>query len=71
MEETLNCVNVGVDSQTSVKTIAEIVVEEMDLTNVKFRYTGGNRGMEGGCPIFSIRFFEDKTVGMGRAAYFR
>lgn len=38
---------------TSVTRIAEIVIEELGLNNVEFRYTGGNRGWKGDVPKFS------------------
>lgn len=36
--------NVGSENQMSVKTLAHILVEEMGLKNVKFRFTGGIEG---------------------------
>lgn len=63
MKDTLNCVNIGVDSQTSVKTIAEIVVEEMDLPKVQFQYTGGNRGWKGDVPFFQYDSSKMKQLG--------
>ena len=38
---------------TTVTHIAEIVVEELGLQNVKFNYTGGDRGWKGDVPRFS------------------
>ncbi|MBO4433672.1 MAG: NAD-dependent epimerase/dehydratase family protein [Clostridia bacterium] len=38
---------------TTVTKIAETVVEEMGLKNVKFNYTGGDRGWKGDVPRFS------------------
>ena len=38
---------------TTVTHIAEIVVEELGLTNVSFVYTGGDRGWKGDVPRFS------------------
>lgn len=46
--------NISVDSPgTIVKRIAEIVVEELGLGNVEFKYTGGDRGWKGDVPRFS------------------
>jgi UDP-glucose 4-epimerase len=39
--------NVGSEDQITVKTIAEIVVEEMRLKNVQFKFTGGVDGGRG------------------------
>lgn len=44
--------NLGVESATSVTHIAEIIVEEMGLGNVKFNYTGGEGGWKGDVPRF-------------------
>ena len=44
--------NLGVESATSVTHIAEIIVEEMGLENVKFNYTGGEGGWKGDVPRF-------------------
>ena len=53
LEKTRNQVeihNIGSEDQTNVKTIAEIVVKEMKLKNVKLKFTGGvdsGRGWKG------------------------
>ena len=45
--------NISVTSPgTTVTHIAEIVVEELGLKNVKFNYTGGDRGWKGDVPRF-------------------
>jgi UDP-glucose 4-epimerase len=51
--EKVNCFNVAAESTTTVTRIAEIVVEEMGLSNVNFRYTGGDRGWTGDVPRFT------------------
>ncbi len=45
--------NIGVDDYSSVKTIADIVCEEMDLHNVAYHYTGGAGGWKGDVPVFA------------------
>lgn len=46
--------NISVNSPgTTVTHIAEIVVEELGLKNVRFNYTGGERGWKGDVPRFS------------------
>ena len=46
--------NISVTSPgTTVTRIAEIVTEEMGLENVRFCYTGGDRGWKGDVPRFS------------------
>ena len=45
--------NISVNSEgTTVTRIAEIVVEELGLKDVKFKYTGGDRGWKGDVPRF-------------------
>jgi UDP-glucose 4-epimerase len=48
--EEVNCYNLAVGGATSVRRIAEIVVEEMKLENVAFRFTGGEQGWRGDVP---------------------
>ena len=46
--------NISVNSDgTTVTKIAEIVVEELELHDVSFNYTGGDRGWKGDVPRFS------------------
>lgn len=46
--------NISVESEgTTVTRIAEIVVDVMGLSDVTFRYTGGDRGWKGDVPRFS------------------
>lgn len=52
--EQINLFNLGCDSNTTVTRIAEMVVEEMGLSNVKFKYTGGKRGWPGDVPRFQL-----------------
>ncbi len=61
--EKLNLFNLGVNSNTTVTRIAEMVVEEMDLTNVKFNYTGGKRGWAGDVPRFQLSTDKMKKIG--------
>lgn len=44
--------NIGVQDATTVKEIADLVCERMGLTNVKYKYTGGNVGWKGDVPSF-------------------
>lgn len=45
--------NVGVETQTSVTRIAEIVCEKMGLSGIPFEYTGGRGGWKGDVPVFA------------------
>ena len=55
--------NVGVETQTSVTHIAEIVCEKMGLTGIPFQYTGGRGGWKGDVPVFAYNL--DKIHGAG------
>ncbi len=61
--EQINLFNLGVDSNTTVTHIAEMVVEEMRLKNVKFKYTGGKRGWAGDVPRFQLSTQKMKKLG--------
>ena len=50
--EGISLYNVGVETQTTVTRIAQIVCEEMGLQNVVFEYTGGRGGWRGDVPEF-------------------
>jgi UDP-glucose 4-epimerase len=49
--ERMNIYNIGVDTRTKVKEIAQMIIEEMKL-NAKIIYTGGDRGWIGDVPEF-------------------
>ena len=56
--------NISVTSPgTTVTHIAEIVVEELGLENVKFAYTGGDRGWKGDVPRFSYDISKVLSTG--------
>ena len=59
----INLFNLGCDSNTTVTKIAEMVVEEMGLTDVKFNYTGGSRGWKGDVPRFQLDAKKINTLG--------
>lgn len=44
--------NIGVDTATTVKEIADMVCEKMNLNNVNYKFTGGNVGWKGDVPAF-------------------
>lgn len=60
--ETLNYVNVGVETSTMVREIAEIVIQEMKVP-ATIRYTGGAVGWIGDVPRFEYGL--DKIHGLG------
>lgn len=62
-KERINLFNLGTEGATEVNEIARMVIEEMGLKNVRFRYTGGDRGWKGDVPRF--RFDIGKIRSMG------
>lgn len=59
----LTLYNVGVEGETSVTTIADIICEERKLSHVEYRYTGGEGGWKGDVPRF--RYCVDKIHAAG------
>lgn len=55
--------NVGVEGETSVKKIADVICEEMKLNSVEYQFTGGKYGWKGDVPRF--RYCIDKIHKAG------
>lgn len=56
--------NISVESEgTTVTRIAEIVVDELGLQNVDFKYTGGDRGWKGDVPRFEYDISKVLSTG--------
>jgi UDP-glucose 4-epimerase len=58
----LNIYNLGVESRTKVKEIAQMVIEEMGL-DVQIKYTGGDRGWIGDVPEFRYNLSKIHKLG--------
>ncbi len=64
----VNVFNLGCFTATDVTTIANVIVKEMGLKGVEFKYTGGDRGWPGDVP--QVRFNTEKINSLGwRARY--
>lgn len=59
----VNYFNLGVESSTTVREIARLVVETMGLRNVKIKYTGGDRGWTGDVPHFQYKLSKINQLG--------
>jgi UDP-glucose 4-epimerase len=57
--------NVGTEDYMTVQEIAELVVEEMSLQNVRFSFSGGSRGWKGDVPV--VRFDTERIRALGWA----
>lgn len=55
--------NVGVETQTTVTEIADIVCEKMGLTGIPYQYTGGSRGWKGDVPKFQYDLTKIHATG--------
>jgi len=61
--QTVNIFNVASKSFSTVNEIAKIVIDEMSLENVKFKYTGGRIGWKGDVP--QIKLDVNKLTRLG------
>ena len=60
---TFNVFNIGSEDWVSVRRIAELIVEEMALSNVSFNFTGGDRGWVGDVPMMRLSVEKLKATG--------
>ncbi len=61
--EKINIFNLGCQDNIKVSRIAEILVDEMGFKNVKFEYTGGNRGWSGDVPCIMLNVEKLNQLG--------
>ncbi len=59
----VNIFNLGLQEQTTVDELADIVIQEMDLSAVKKKYTGGKRGWIGDNPVVYLSIDKMKRLG--------
>ncbi len=62
-DENVNVFNLGCDDWINVSRIAEVLVEELPLDDVKFNYTGGDRGWKGDVPKIVLSAAKINTLG--------
>ncbi|MHA1270469.1 MAG: NAD-dependent epimerase/dehydratase family protein [Candidatus Helarchaeota archaeon] len=55
--------NLGVENTNTVNEIAEFIINEMNLTNVKLNYTGGDRGWIGDVKFSLLSIDKIKKLG--------
>jgi len=61
--EDVNIFNIGSEDTISATEIGQIIVEEMDLSGIKFIYTGGSRGWKGDVPRMRSDIEKLKAIG--------
>lgn len=59
----VNIFNLGLEEQTSVNELADIVIREMGLARVRKKYTGGPRGWVGDNPIVYLSSEKIRRLG--------
>ncbi|MFZ2455035.1 MAG: NAD-dependent epimerase/dehydratase family protein [Candidatus Altiarchaeia archaeon] len=62
-KQDLNIYNLGHDDYIGVIAIADIVCEELGLTDVKYKYSGGERGWVGDSPFIHLDITKMKSLG--------
>lgn len=55
--------NLGGTTTTNITGVAQIIVEEMGLNDVRFKYTGGQRGWPGDIPVTGFDVKKIKRPG--------
>ena len=63
IREQKNVINLGHEDYMNVKRLASIVIEEMGLKDVTFRYTGGVRGWLGDSPFVHLDIRKIESAG--------
>jgi len=59
----VNIFNLGLQEQTTVDELSDIVIQEMGLSKVKKKYTGGERGWIGDNPVVFLAIKKMKDLG--------
>ena len=62
-KEPVNTFNIGSEDWIDVKTIADVVVEEMHLSGADYRFTGGSVGWVGDVPKMQLGIGRLKALG--------
>jgi UDP-glucose 4-epimerase len=61
--EDVNIFNIGSEDTISATGIGKVIVEEMELSDIKFIYTGGSRGWKGDVPRMRLDIEKLKAIG--------
>jgi UDP-glucose 4-epimerase len=55
--------HLATEDYLTVREIADLVVEEMGLKNVEYKFSGGNRGWKGDVPIVRFDLAKVRSAG--------
>ena len=61
--EDVNIFNIGSEDTISATGIGRVIVEEMELSDIEFIYTGGRRGWKGDVPRMRLDIEKIKAIG--------
>ena len=61
--ENFDVFNVGSEDHVTVTEIADIIVREMNLSNVTYNYTGGARGWKADVPVYQLNSNKIRSMG--------
>jgi UDP-glucose 4-epimerase len=59
----VNSFNLAIEEDSTPVDVADIVIKEMGLSNVRKRFTGGRRGWIGDNPIVHLSIEKIKSLG--------
>jgi UDP-glucose 4-epimerase len=62
-DRSFNVLNIGSEDWIDVRSIADLVVKELDLPDVKYHFTGGERGWVGDVPRMLLSLEKMKKIG--------
>ena len=62
-KDKVNIFNIGTDEYIVIRDLAKIVVDEMGLKEVKYEFTGGERGWVGDAPFVFLSIEKIKKLG--------
>lgn len=62
-KESFDIFNVGSEEQITVRSVADLVVSNLGLGGVKYRYTGGRAGWPGDVPVMLLSIEKLKSIG--------
>ncbi len=62
-QDKVNIYNLGWEEYINVKTVADIITDELGLADVEYAYTGGSRGWVGDSPLVHLSIEKLKKLG--------
>ncbi len=62
-KDKVNIFNLGWEEYMNVNKVADIITDELGLTDVKYEYTGGSRGWVGDSPLVHLSIEKLKALG--------